>query len=178
LLSEHLPLDPFDSMLREQNDAVSTQAFTGRIVLHVRLLFSFSDCPFCLSPLLCVYDPHSHDVCVQCLSEALLDLFPSFCYNTHTARFIPSPTAKSEIGRGPRPATNLPFLYGNEDLSRAFFSINNRFRDFFGLEHAAALVRVVGPSQLPLLVRECLVALEEKITGTLPPYFRCVSLFL
>jgi len=66
-------------------------------------------------------------------------------------------------------------LYGSEALSRTFFSINNRFRDFFGIEHASALVRLIGPAHLPLFIRECLKIVEEKIINVIAEYYRYES---
>ena len=61
---------------------------------------------------------------VQSLSEAVFDLFPTYCFNTHTLRFTPSPSPKEQNPREKRPPPHIPLPHGTE-LSRAYFAINN-----------------------------------------------------
>jgi len=142
LLSQHLELDPWESIFAEINESTSLVSFHGRIILHV-------------------------------IFEIIYDLSSNFVYNSMTERYVRCAVKFTEdVLRESMPKASNQFLYGNKQLSTAFSSSAELTRSFFGAPHLQALLRVVGKSNLPLIIGELLQNMELKLRNVLHPYVK------
>ena len=145
-LAEHLDLDAFDDLLAAVNEEVAPTSYRGRIVIHI-------------------------------LTELIQDLFPNFAFNAVTRRFIRAPNGKTgeDGGRSYKRSgfstKNQPpkFLYGPM-CGRAFENAHKLQRGFVGRPHVAAMVRLLGRSELPVILENCLGDMRMKVQETLAPY--------
>jgi cytoplasmic FMR1 interacting protein len=147
LLSQHLELDSFESMLREVNDDISVVSFHGRTAVHA-------------------------------LSELISDMLPNYVYNSGTRRFVRSKDSSSH----PVPSqkrSNFRMqpidLYGSPSMSKYMQQASKLFGGFFGADHADALIRVLGPNNMPLIVYQLMKNLDMKITNVLGPYIKALA---
>ena len=143
LLSRHFELDPIEECWNEINESASLVSFHGRVALHV-------------------------------IFELVYDFFPNFNFNSVTQRFIKAPkkTSSEEVPRESPPKPKIPFQFGNKALTGAYNAIFQLYQSFFGLPHLLSLLRLVGRTNLPLVVGECLENLKLKIQNVLVPYIR------
>jgi cytoplasmic FMR1 interacting protein len=100
------------------------------------------------------------------------DFFPNYNFNSITNRFIRSPIRGGDVPRESMPKPKMPFMYGSKALNGAYANVFQMQQHFVGLDHFVSLVRVLGRTNLPLLVGECLENLNLKIQNVLVPYVR------
>jgi len=142
LLRQYIELDPWDSLLKEVNESTSLVSFHGRIVLHI-------------------------------IFELVYDFAPNFNYNSITNRFVRTPLSFSdEVPRDAMPKTNPTFLYGSKVLNGAYANSSELYKKFVGTPHIDAIVNLVGTSNLPLIVSECIQNMDLKLRNVLVPYVR------
>eukprot|EP01114_Cavostelium_apophysatum_P018213 TRINITY_DN5592_c0_g1_i1.p1 TRINITY_DN5592_c0_g1~~TRINITY_DN5592_c0_g1_i1.p1 ORF type:complete len:1338 (-),score=458.14 TRINITY_DN5592_c0_g1_i1:118-4131(-) len=142
LLSEYFELDPWDSILTEVNESTSLVSFHGRIILHI-------------------------------IFELVYDFGSNFNYNSITNRFIRTPLSFSdEVPRDSMPKTNPTFLWGSKVMNGAYANAMELFKNFFGTQHINSILHLVGRSNLPLIVSECLQNMDLKLRNVLAPYVR------
>eukprot|EP01119_Soliformovum_irregulare_P019520 TRINITY_DN6199_c0_g1_i4.p1 TRINITY_DN6199_c0_g1~~TRINITY_DN6199_c0_g1_i4.p1 ORF type:complete len:1378 (-),score=485.69 TRINITY_DN6199_c0_g1_i4:58-4191(-) len=142
LMSKYFNLDPWDSILAEINESTSLVSFHGRIILHV-------------------------------IFELVYDFAPNFNFNAITNRFVRTPLAYAdEVPRDSAPKPNPTFLYGTKILNGAYANAQDLYNKFFGMIHVESILRVVGKSNLPLVISECLQNMDLKIRNVLAPYVR------
>jgi len=68
------------------------------------------------------------------------------------------------------PKKNEMFLFGNRALSMAYMPIFDNYKDIISTPHIVAIVHLLGRTNLPMLVNECLRNLDLKIQSVLAPY--------
>jgi len=142
LLSQYFMLDPWDSILNEVNESTSIVSFHGRIVLHV-------------------------------IFELVYDFGPNWNYNSITERFVRTPLSFSdEVPRDAMPRPNQAFLFGSKVLNGAYANAGELYKKFVGAPHVESIIQLVGKSNLPLVVSECLQNMDLKIRNVLAPYVR------
>eukprot|EP00911_Craspedida_sp_UC1_P002217 UC1_evm1s1691 len=147
LLSEHLTLDSYEEMFAEANDSVTSQY--GRITLHV-------------------------------FAELCCDILPNFTYSSATRRFIRPAHApifgdgEPERGRAPR-SFDAEFRYGSKVMNAAFGHINSVKRRYFGGEHFASIMRLLGYGGLAMCVDEMLKIVKNALSATLTPYLHALQ---
>jgi cytoplasmic FMR1 interacting protein len=143
LLSQYLPLDQFDALLAEVNESTSLVSLHGRILLHI-------------------------------IFELTIDLTPNFVYNMITQRFIRAPHIFTDpVPRQPMPKSDNPtYLFGNKPLERGFMSQLDLTRPFVGLPHLKSIIRIIGKSNLSLLISEILENMKLKLVNVLHPYVK------
>lgn len=141
LLTEHFDLDPWDNIFQEVNNSTSLVSFHNRIALHA-------------------------------IFELVTDFFPNFLFNGRTQRFTRTPLSLAdEVEREREPRAAGPkYLFGTRILNSSYQGFLKLYDNFFNLEHIQSMVRMIGKSSLPLIVQECLNALELKIDNVLSPY--------
>ncbi|KAL6064809.1 Cytoplasmic FMR1-interacting protein [Balamuthia mandrillaris] len=143
LLANYLSLDPFEQLLNEVNESISLVSFHGRIVLHI-------------------------------IFELVYDFFPNFNFNSITQRFTRSSVKSSaeEVPRDSMPKPKIPYLYGSKPLNLAYANVFELYQHFVGSQHIQSMLRLVGRTNLPLVVGECLENMNLKLTNVLVPYVR------
>lgn len=142
LLSEHFHLDPWDSIFNEVNESTSIVSFHGRIILHI-------------------------------IYELMYDFAPNWNFNSITNRFVQTPLAFSEeVPRDAIPRSNQTFLYGSKVLNIAYQGTSTFFTTFFGMAHIESILRLVGRSNLPLIISESLQNMDLKLRNVLVPYVK------
>jgi cytoplasmic FMR1 interacting protein len=144
LMSEHLQLDPWEAIMGEVDSSLSLGSFHGRIVLHT-------------------------------LFEVVSDLTPNFVYNGVTKRFVRAPPLgreEEQVPREPMPKPNLQFMYGSKVLTQALAGVADLTANFFGLPHVLAMYRLIGKSNVPLLVEQLVQNMDLKLHNVLEPYFK------
>lgn len=140
LLSEHLNLDPWDSIWREINMNTNVGRFRGRVMWHVftelitdiipSYIFNSTSSRFVPSPVL-LTDPPERE---------------------RPPRGVPS-----------------HFWYGR-GYKDVFEQANKMYGEYFGMEHIDALLYVLHPTELPLLLNELVTEIENKLIYELAPY--------
>jgi cytoplasmic FMR1 interacting protein len=142
LLSKYFELDPWENLFNEANESTSIVSMHGRIVLHV-------------------------------IFEMIYDFFPNWNYNGITQRFTRTVLSfAEEVPRETPPKPRIQFLYGNKSLNAAYAHAAELTRKYFGMAHVLALLRLIGRTNLALVVSECLNNLELKLHNVLAPYMR------
>ncbi|ORX54817.1 cytoplasmic FMR1-interacting [Piromyces finnis] len=100
------------------------------------------------------------------IAELYNNFLENWCYNSSTERFIRSQNYM-EFQRANR-KINTSFLYGSKSLYTTMNSINNIYKNFFGIQHFRSLLRVLKRESLATLIceLECYerALLEEYIT--------------
>jgi len=140
LLSEFLKLDSWDIIMRHGNESVSLGSYHNRILLHV-------------------------------LYEVASDFAPNYNYNNISDRFFRGPVEfAGEVERDNMPKKNEMFLFGNRALSMAYMPIFDNYKNIISTPHIVAIVHLLGRTNLPMLVNECLRNLDLKIQSVLAPY--------
>jgi len=142
LLSEYLELDPWYHIYQEVDESTSLISFHGRIVLHV-------------------------------IFEIIYDFASNFNFNGITNRFIRTPLPYADVvPRDAPPKTNPNFLFGSKSLNTAYSYSSELSKGFIGSPHINAIVNLVGHSNLPLIVSECIQNMDLKLRSVLAPYVR------
>jgi cytoplasmic FMR1 interacting protein len=72
------------------------------------------------------------------------------------------------------PKPNLQFLYGSKVLTQALAGVADLSANFFGLPHVLAMYRLIGKSNVPLLVEQLVQNMDLKLHNVLEPYFKQV----
>jgi len=62
------------------------------------------------------------------------------------------------------------YQYGSKSMNAAFAALNDVKRAYFGSEHFACIMRLLGYGGLALCVDEMLKIVSNALTGTLTPY--------
>ena len=91
------------------------------------------------------------------------DLFPNCLYNNDTERFVQSPVALRPVDYDKAPKNLAPNMMYGSACGKAFDQIGKMTRKFFGKTHMEAMLSVLNPSDLPMLVEECMSNMEEKL---------------
>eukprot|EP01117_Protostelium_nocturnum_P005158 TRINITY_DN1874_c0_g1_i1.p1 TRINITY_DN1874_c0_g1~~TRINITY_DN1874_c0_g1_i1.p1 ORF type:complete len:1354 (-),score=489.30 TRINITY_DN1874_c0_g1_i1:93-4154(-) len=140
LMAEYYSLDPWEDILAESNERVSLVSFHGRIVLHI-------------------------------IFELMYDFAPNYNFNSITNRFVRTPrTFVEKVVRESMPKLNPLFLYGSKTFNGAYANSAELWKNFIGVPHVSAIVKLVGATDLPLIVSECLQNMDLKIRNVLAPY--------
>lgn len=77
-----------------------------------------------------------------------------------------------EVPRESMPRPNPNFLFGSKVLNVAYSSSANLYTNFVGIPHIESILRLVGRSNLPLVISECLQNMDLKIRSVLAPYVK------
>jgi cytoplasmic FMR1 interacting protein len=77
-----------------------------------------------------------------------------------------------EVPRDAMPRTNISFLYGTKVLNGAYTGSDDLYKKFVGLPHINSITNLLGKSQIPLVLSECLQNFDLKIRNVLVPYVR------
>ena len=64
------------------------------------------------------------------------------------------------------------FLFGSKILNGAYTNAGELYKKFVGAPHIESIIRLVGKTNLPLVVSECLQNMDLKIRNVLAPYVR------
>lgn len=103
--------------------------------------------------------------------ELVRDVFPNYCYNSTSQRFIRAPHVfTEEIRRDNPPKINANFLYGNRVINIPYAAVGDLTRGFFGAQHLMALLNLVGVSDFPIILESCLNVIHDKINFQIEPY--------
>ncbi len=135
ILAENLSLDPFESMLNEANEAIAPTSYRGRIAIHT-------------------------------LQELLFDVLPNSTYNSTTKRFVKNDNVFEEKLERRKMPRGIPgsFLYGTR-CAKAYERAYRLRKEYFGASHAASMNRVLGYSELPMIVEEIVNNIITEIDG-------------
>ena len=154
LISKHLQLDSFESMLKEANDDISAVSFHGRIVIHS-------------------------------LSELISEFFPNFVYHSNSRRFKRGVSSEAHEVQPQRRHVRVDAIdqLGGSTLSGTGPSATSRYMSqatklystFVGVEHLEALIRVIGPNNMPLVIYQLMKNLDMKVTNVLGPYVKALA---
>ncbi|PRP73917.1 component of SCAR regulatory complex, partial [Planoprotostelium fungivorum] len=104
-------------------------------------------------------------IVLHIIFELMVDFAPNMNYNMITNRFIRNPITFA-------PKNNPTFMYGSKTFNTAYANSDQLYMGFIGANHVAAIIKLVGPTNLPLIVSECLQNMDLKIRNVLAPYVK------
>uniref|UniRef100_A0AC35U6R8 Cytoplasmic FMR1-interacting protein n=1 Tax=Rhabditophanes sp. KR3021 TaxID=114890 RepID=A0AC35U6R8_9BILA len=104
--------------------------------------------------------------------ELNYDVFPNFCYNTSTSRFVKGNLVFKKVpDRAKMSPVTFQYEFGSKSLSAAFENISKMYSGYFGYTHIRAIVRLLGYHGISVLLKEFLekikIHLKEKFRGCL-----------
>jgi cytoplasmic FMR1 interacting protein len=140
MLSEYMTLDPFDLMLKEANQAVSSPH--GRITLH----------------------------CFWELNQEFLPNFVYNSTTNRFVRATMSFSDIKEMQREPPPKAHNYYWYGNKQLNMAYGSYYQLFSSFIGEPHFIAMTRMLGYQGIAMVIEELLKVMDGSLNGTIKSY--------
>eukprot|EP00051_Salpingoeca_urceolata_P004991 m.69469 g.69469 ORF g.69469 m.69469 type:complete len:1254 (+) comp13989_c0_seq2:242-4003(+) len=140
MLSEHFTLDPFDEMVKEVNDSVTSMF--GRITLHV-------------------FAEISTDVIPNFIFSTAAQRF---------ARPEKAPEFQKQPDREREPRAAPHFFFGSKALNSAFAAIQQQHINFVGVEHFKCVARWVGYGGVAMCIDELLKTIRYALKNVLTPY--------
>ncbi|KAG2543568.1 hypothetical protein PVAP13_9NG752877 [Panicum virgatum] len=137
-ISKFLELDSYSLMLSEMQENLSLVSYSSR----------FSS---------------------QIWSEMQTDFLPNFILCNTTQRFVRSIKGTHHSSQRSSASSGKPYFYcGSHDLTMAYQGLAGLYRDFFGVPHMFAVVKLLGSRSLPAIIRALLDHISSKITGMVP----------
>lgn len=137
-ISRFLELDSYSLMLSEMQENLSLVSYSSRISSQI-------------------------------WSEMQTDFLPNFILCNTTQRFVRSAKGTHHSSHRSSASTGKPYFYcGSHDLTMAYQGLAGLYRDFFGVPHMFAVVKLLGSRSLPAIIRALLDHISSKITGLLP----------
>uniref|UniRef100_A0A0D9Z1Y3 Dirigent protein n=1 Tax=Oryza glumipatula TaxID=40148 RepID=A0A0D9Z1Y3_9ORYZ len=112
----------------------------------------------------------SGDLCgVVIWNEMQTDFLPNFILCNTTQRFVRSLKGTHHSSQRSSASTGKAYFYcGSHDLTMAYQGISGLYRDFFGIPHMFAVVKLLGSRSLPGIIRALLDHISSKITAMVP----------
>ena len=89
------------------------------------------------------------------------DLFPNSLYNKDTERFVQSPTTLRPVEYDKAPKNLAPNMHYGSVCNKAYDQLGKMTRKFFGKSHLHSMLAVLKPTDLPLLIDQCLISIEQ-----------------
>eukprot|EP00002_Diphylleia_rotans_P029065 TRINITY_DN588_c0_g1_i6.p1 TRINITY_DN588_c0_g1~~TRINITY_DN588_c0_g1_i6.p1 ORF type:complete len:1506 (-),score=325.74 TRINITY_DN588_c0_g1_i6:191-4708(-) len=111
-------------------------------------------------------------ILLHSIFETVNEFLPNACYNSVTQRFVETPNRHTDFVQRDTLKMKTQHLFGNKSYTAAFVQYAELFRGFIGVPHIAALVRVVGVSNISLYVNEVIKNMELKVQQVIAPYIR------
>lgn len=104
--------------------------------------------------------------------ELMMDIFPTFNYDTQTQRFVQAPVffGNVEYERDKMNRIQPMHGFGSKVFVQAFGMVLEQYRGYFGHEHIRCLIKMVGVENVALIVESVITFIEEKIYSELSPY--------
>ncbi|RCV46586.1 hypothetical protein SETIT_9G543000v2 [Setaria italica] len=137
-ISRFLELDSYSLMLSEMQENLSLVSYSSRISSQI-------------------------------WSEMQTDFLPNFILCNTTQRFVRSTKGTHHSSQRSSASTGKPYFYcGSYDLTMAYQGLAGLYRDFFGVPHMFAVVKLLGSRSLPAIIRALLDHISSKITGMVP----------
>jgi len=111
-------------------------------------------------------------IILHVIFQLTLDLAPNFVYNSITQRFVRAPHCFTEpVLRISKPQPD-PNNFGNKLMATAFATALQLTKDWFGIQHVKAILRLIGKETLPLVLSEILQNMNLKLPNVLHPYVK------
>ncbi|CAM0870705.1 unnamed protein product [Alopecurus aequalis] len=137
-ISRYLELDSYSLMLSEMQENLSLVSYSSRISSQI-------------------------------WNEMQTDFLPNFILCNTTQRFVRSLKGANQSSRRSNASTGKPYFYcGSHDLTMAYQGLAALYRDFFGIPHMFAVVKLLGSRSLPGIIRALLDHISSKITAMVP----------
>lgn len=137
-ISRYLELDSYSLMLSEMQENLSLVSYSSRISSQI-------------------------------WNEMQTDFLPNFILCNTTQRFVRSLKGANHSSRRSNASTGKPYFYcGSHDLTMAYQGLAGLYRDFFGIPHMFAVVKLLGSRSLPGIIRALLDHISSKITAMVP----------
>ena len=90
-------------------------------------------------------------------------LFPNSLYNKDTERFVQSPSTLRPVEYDKAPKNLAPNMHYGSVCNKAYDQLGKMTRKFFGKPHLHSMLAVLKPTDLSVLIQECMVNFEEKL---------------
>ncbi|KAM0845315.1 hypothetical protein ACQ4PT_056472 [Festuca glaucescens] len=137
-ISRYLELDSYSLMLSEMQENLSLVSYSSRISSQI-------------------------------WNEMQMDFLPNFILCNTTQRFVRSLKGANHSSRRSNASTGKPYFYcGSHDLTMAYQGLAGLYRDFFGIPHMFAVVKLLGSRSLPGIIRALLDHVSNKVTAMVP----------
>ncbi|KAL6649198.1 hypothetical protein ACP70R_013422 [Stipagrostis hirtigluma subsp. patula] len=137
-ISKFLELDSYSLMLSEMQENLSLVSYSSRISSQI-------------------------------WNEMQTDFLPNFILCNTTQRFVRSIKGTHNSSQRSIASTGKPYFYcGSHELTMAYQGLAGLYRDFFGVPHMFAVVKLLGSRSLPAIIRALLDHISSKITGMVP----------
>ncbi|KAB8090153.1 protein PIR [Oryza sativa Japonica Group] len=137
-ISKFLELDSYSLMLSEMQENLSLVSYSSRISSQI-------------------------------WNEMQTDFLPNFILCNTTQRFVRSLKGTHHSSQRSSASTGKAYFYcGSHDLTMAYQGISGLYRDFFGIPHMFAVVKLLGSRSLPGIIRALLDHISSKITAMVP----------
>ncbi|KAM3231151.1 hypothetical protein ACQJBY_061358 [Aegilops geniculata] len=112
---------------------------------------------------------YSSRISSQIWNEMQTDFLPNFILCNTTQRFVRSLKGAHHSSQRSDASTGKPYFYcGSHDLTMAYQGLADLYRDFFGIPHVFAVVKLLGSRSLPGIIRALLDHISSKITAMVP----------
>ncbi|KAM3315907.1 hypothetical protein ACQJBY_034185 [Aegilops geniculata] len=112
---------------------------------------------------------YSSRISSQIWNEMQTDFLPNFILCNTTQRFVRSLKGAHHSSQRSDASTGKPYFYcGSHDLTMAYQGLAGLYRDFFGIPHMFAVVKLLGSRSLPGIIRALLDHISSKITAMVP----------
>ncbi|TVU48420.1 hypothetical protein EJB05_08056, partial [Eragrostis curvula] len=99
---------------------------------------------------------YSSRISSQIWSEMQTDFLPNFILCNTTQRFVRSIKGTHSSQRSSASTEKPYFFCGSHDLTMAYQGLAGLYRDFFGIPHMFAVVKLLGSRSLPAMIRALL----------------------
>ncbi|KAG8073434.1 hypothetical protein GUJ93_ZPchr0006g43364 [Zizania palustris] len=137
-ISKFLELDSYSLMLSEMQENLSLVSYSSRISSQI-------------------------------WNEMQTDFLSNFILCNTTQRFVRSLKGIHHSSQRSSASTGKAHFYcGSYDLTMAYQGIAGLYRDFFGIPHMFAVVKLLGSRALPGIIRALLDHISSKITAMVP----------
>uniref|UniRef100_A0A1I8BTR6 Cytoplasmic FMR1-interacting protein n=1 Tax=Meloidogyne hapla TaxID=6305 RepID=A0A1I8BTR6_MELHA len=102
-------------------------------------------------------------------SELNDDLFPNFCYNTTTKRFI---NYRNPPDRGRPPTVAAQYEFGSKSLNAAFYNLSMMYSGFIGIPHFRVMAKLIGYQGIAAILGDLLSSARRLLNDPIKTHVR------
>ncbi|KAF7638684.1 Cytoplasmic FMR1-interacting protein [Meloidogyne graminicola] len=106
-------------------------------------------------------------------SELNDDLFPNFCYNTTTKRFVRGKiNYRNPPDRGRPPVIAAQYEFGSKSLNAAFYNLSMMYSGFIGFSHFRIIAKLIGYQGIAAILGDLLSSARRLLNDQIKTHVR------
>nr|CAD2184269.1 unnamed protein product [Meloidogyne enterolobii] len=106
-------------------------------------------------------------------SELNDDLFPNFCYNTTTKRFVRGKVNyRNPPDRGRPPTVAAQYEFGSKSLNAAFYNLSMMYSGFIGIPHFRVMAKLIGYQGISAILGDLLSSARRLLNDQIKTHVR------